>query len=103
MIHVEDALRAVRGEVNKRRECDIDEAFDSLLLDADGDNGKDCDTLDPAAVATRFRAEAHPDAASGVRPQRDILSEFLEAFDGECVVSLSRFRKCSTLGGRVYC
>lgn len=86
MIHVADALRAVRGEVNKRREREVDEAFDSLLFDADDHDGKDHETLDPAAVAKRFGAEEHPDVVSGVRTQREVLSEFLEAFDGEFAV-----------------
>lgn len=86
VIHVADALRAVRGEVNKRRKHAVDEAFDSLLFEvgADDDSGKDSQGLHPATVAQLFRAEAHPDVVSGARRKDAILSEFLEAFEGEC-------------------
>lgn len=86
MIHASDALRAVRGEVNKRRGHAVDEAFDALLFKVgnDVDGAKDCQTLEPEAVAQFFCAEAHPDVVSGARGQGDVLSEFLDSFEGKC-------------------
>ena len=81
-ILVVDALRAVRGEVNARRARAIDAAFDSLLF-KHGDDGHNSDTLKPATIAKLFRVEAHPDVVSGARAQGEVLSEFLEAFEGK--------------------
>lgn len=81
---VADALRAVRGEVNARRARAIDDAFDSLLFGHGDDGGHNSETLDPTTVAKLFRAEAHPDVVSGARAQGEVLSEFLEAFEGKC-------------------
>ncbi|CAM9380713.1 unnamed protein product, partial [Ectocarpus sp. 12 AP-2014] len=84
-ICVADALRAVRGEVSKRRAQVIDEVFDSLLFrlggDSDAGDGQHSHTLEPVTVARLYRAEAHPDVVSGVRTQAEVLSEFLEAFE----------------------
>lgn len=85
-VHVGDAMRAVRGEVNERRANAIDDAFDSLLCGLD--NGGSCakqnnKTLEPATVAKLFRVEAHPDVVSGARARGDVLSEFLKAFEGK--------------------
>lgn len=80
------ALRAVRGEINARRADAINEAFDYLLHDTcsvDLGNTDDEETLEPARVAQLFNAEAHPHVVAGVRKSRDVLSEFLGAFDGE--------------------
>ncbi|CAN0573273.1 unnamed protein product, partial [Ectocarpus sp. 12 AP-2014] len=88
-ICVTDALRAVRGEVSKRRAQVIDEVFDSLLFrlggDSDAGDGQHSHTLEPVTVARLYRAEAHPDVVSGVRTQAEVLSEFLEAFEGKQV------------------
>lgn len=88
-ICVADALRAVRGEVSKRRAQVIDEVFDSLLFrlggDSDAGDGQHSHTLEPVTVAKLYRAEAHPDVVSGVRTQAEVLSEFLEAFEGKQV------------------
>lgn len=80
MIHAADALRAVRGEFNQRRQNAIDETFDSLLFDACLDG--DWETLDPAKVCLLFRTDAHPDVVSGSRGKGEVLNEFLEAFEG---------------------
>ncbi|CAM9578489.1 unnamed protein product, partial [Ectocarpus fasciculatus] len=88
-ICVADALRAVRGEVSKRREHVIDEVFDSLLFRLGGGSnagdGQHSHTLEPVRVAKLYCAEAHPDVVSGVRTQAEVLSEFLEAFEGKQV------------------
>lgn len=92
-VHVADALRAVRGEVDARRAHAIDDAFDSLLCgldDGGGCGGQNSETLEPATVAKLFRVEAHPDVVSGARAQGDVLSEFLKAFEG------TPFRSCAT-------
>lgn len=91
-IPVSDALRAVRGVINKRRQLAADEAFDSLLFGDGGGsdggsgggngNGSDCQTLEPAVLAQLYRAEAHPDVVSGARTQQEVFQEFLEAFEG---------------------
>lgn len=83
--YVADVLRAVRGQINERRANVIDDTFDSLLRVLD--DGGDCReqnrlTLEPASVAKLFRAEAHPDVVSGARAREDVLSEFLNAFEG---------------------
>ncbi len=84
-IQVADALRAVRGEANARRARAIDDVFDSLLFEHNdgGGGGRNTETLEPSAVARLFRAEAHPDVASGARAQGEVMSEFLEAFQGK--------------------
>lgn len=90
-IQVADALRAVRGEANARRARAIDDVFDSLLFEhGDGDGGgggggRNTETLEPSVVARLFRAEAHPDVASGARAPGEVMSEFLEAFQGKRV------------------
>lgn len=88
-ICVADALRAVRGEVSKRRAHVIDEAFDSLLFrlggGSDAGDGQHSHTLEPVTVAKLYCAEAHPDVVSGVRTKTEVLSEFLEAFEGKQV------------------
>lgn len=85
-IYPSHALRAVRGEINKRRADAINEAFDYLLYNVDSINRESTDddeTLEPARVAQLFNAEAHPDVVAGMREPPEVLSEFLEAFDGE--------------------
>lgn len=88
MIRASDALRAVRGEVNTRRAQAIDEAFDTLLYDTENvaGSGNDGETLDPAVVARRFHADVHPNVVSGTKEPREVLSEFLEAFEGEATL-----------------
>lgn len=89
-IRAADALRAVRGEINKRRAEAINRAFDSLLYDAERsnrDSSEDDETLHPSTVAQLFNAEAHPDVVAGMREAREVSSEFLEAFDGEILRS----------------
>lgn len=86
-VRVADALRAVRGAINKRRELAADEVFHSLLFGdggggGGGGNGNDCQTLEPAVLAQLYRAEAHPDVVSGARAQQEVFKEFLEAFEG---------------------
>lgn len=87
-IPVADALRAVRGVINKRRQLAADEVFDSLLFSDGGGGGggngndNDCQTLEPAVLAQLYRAEAHPDVVSGARTQQEVFKEFLEAFEG---------------------
>lgn len=78
-----DALRAVRGEVNAHRARAIDDVFDSLLFGHGDECGHNSETLEPTTVAKLFRAEAHPDVVSGARAQGEVLSEFLEAFEGK--------------------
>lgn len=85
-VHMADALRAVRGEVNERRAHAIDDAFDSLLYGLDDGGGcveRNSETLEPSVVAKLFRVEAHPEVVSGARAQGDVLSEFLKAFEGK--------------------
>lgn len=85
-IHVADALRAVRGEASARRARAIDDVFDSLLFEHDdggGGGGRNTETLEPSTVARLFCAEAHPDVISGARAQGEVMSEFLEAFEGK--------------------
>lgn len=89
-INVADALRAVRGVMNKCRVLVADEVFDSLLFRDGGGggdgNGNDCQTLEPAVLAQLYRAEAHPDVVSGARGQQEVFKEFLEAFEGKSPV-----------------
>lgn len=89
-IPVADALRAVRGVINKRRELAANEVFDSLLFGDGGGGGggggdgndNECQTLEPAVLAQLYRAEAHPDVVSGAKTQQEVFKEFLEAFEG---------------------
>lgn len=89
-IPVADALRAVRGAINKRRELAANEVFDSLLFGDGGGGGggggdgndNECQTLEPAVLAQLYRAEAHPDVVSGAKTQQEVFKEFLEAFEG---------------------
>lgn len=82
-VPVADALRAVRGEVNARRARAIDDVFDSLLFGHGDGGGQNSETLEPTTVAKLFRADAHPDVVSGARAQGEVLSEFLDAFEGK--------------------
>ena len=74
-IGFEEFIRGLREELNDRKKAMVDKAF--AIMDKDGSK-----QLSVSDIAYRFDVSTNEDFKQGLKTKDEVLSEFLDQFDG---------------------